>query len=372
MGSKRGRIYKRGDVYWIQYFFNGKDRRESTHSTKREVAEKLLTKRMAAKEAGTLSEASIKPLRFTDLRAAIERNYRLMERKSTDRMQDAFQALASKFAGWKTNAITETSLEEYVDERLAAGRKPATIVYEMRMLKRAYRLAKLTGPSFPTIAVNNIRKDFFEPEECRAVVDRLPAYLRPVMTAAYLMGWRAQSELLPLEWRDVNFKLGVVTLPIGSTKNGEGRTYPFGQFPELLTLFQARWKETEQLQRERGILIPWVFSRVTKKTVKPIKSYNTAWTNATKRAGVPGRWVHDFRRCGARALRDAAVPESVAMSLLGHKTPSMFKRYQITNNADLKAGVERLAAWRADQADYGTNHGTVTTLPLTKAKAQHG
>ena len=118
-------------------------------------------------------------------------------------------------------------------------------------------------------------------------------------------------------------------------------------------------------------MIPWVFFRVEKKAVKPIKSYTTAWKNATKRAGLSGRWVHDFRRCGATALRDAAVPESIAMSLLGHKTPSMFKRYQITNNADLKAGVERLAAWNASQADNGTQNGTVTAFPVPK-KEQHG
>jgi integrase len=381
--AKRGRIYRRTKKdpitgervevgpFQVQVWVNGKDHRKSTHSEKREVAEKLLTKLLAAKDAGTLTDATIKPLRFKDLQAAVELDYRVNNRRSTDRMQDAFQALASKFTGWKTSAITKQRLTEYVTDRLDAGRAPATVVYELRILRHAFRLTEIPCPTFPSIEVNNTRKHSFEPDEFHAVVNHLPVYLRPVMKAAYLMGWRTQSELLPLEWKHVNFQTGIITLPGEWTKNGEDREYPFAEFPDLKAIFQAQREAREELQRVRGIMIPWVFFRVEKDAVKPIKSYTTAWKNATERAGLPGRWVHDFRRCGARALRDAAVPESIAMSLLGHKTPSMFKRYQITNKADLRAGVEKLAAWNASQAKLRDNCGTVSAFPVPK-KEQHG
>ena len=102
MANRRGRIYRRtmkdpvtgGLVergpYWIQFWFNGKDRRESTHSLNVRVAEKLLTKRLAGKDGGTLDEANLKSNRFEDLEAAITRDYRLNDRASFDRMQDAF------------------------------------------------------------------------------------------------------------------------------------------------------------------------------------------------------------------------------------------------------------------------------------------
>ncbi len=239
--------------------------------------------------------------------------------------------------------MTDSRILEYVDERLALGRAHATIVYELRVLKYAFRLVKVPTPGFPTIVPNNIRTEWFSEEEFHALVDRLPAPLKPVMTAAYLMGWRAQSELLPLQWKHVDLKAGLITLPVGFTKNGDGREYPIGQFPELLALFQARWEATQQLQRTRGVVIPWVFYRVTSTAVCPIKSYKTAWVNARNKAGLAGRRVHDFRRCSARSLRQAGVPESVCMSLLGHKTPSMFRRYSIVDNRDLRVGV---AHWR--------------------------
>jgi len=349
MAAKRGRKFLRGSIWWIQYWFNGKDRRESTHSTNEAMADKFLTKRLAAKDDGKLTESAIKPRRFEDLQAAIERDYRLQENASLGRMLDAFKSLASKFAHWNTASITDTGLEEYVDERLALGKAKATISYELRVFKRAFKLARVPAPLFPVLELKNIRTEELSQRQAEAVLRELPAHLRPVMTAAFFTGWRTQSELLPLEWKSVNFETGVMTIPIGRSKNGEGRTFPFAELPGLKAVLDAQWEAKVQLERTRGCTIPWVFFRVSQRAVTRIKSYKNAWRAATQRAGVGRKWVHDFRRCAARALRDSAVPESVAMSLLGHKTPSMFRRYQITNDGDKRAGVEKLAAYHAQR-----------------------
>lgn len=78
----------------------------------RQMAEKLLTKRLAGKDDGKLRETDLKGTRFEDLRAAIERDYQLNERASFERMQDAFQTLATKFEGWKTGAMTDSRILE--------------------------------------------------------------------------------------------------------------------------------------------------------------------------------------------------------------------------------------------------------------------
>jgi hypothetical protein len=46
---------------------------------------------------------------------------------------------------------------------------------------------------------------------------------RPVVTFAYVTGWRINSEVLPLQWRQVDLKAGEVRLVPGTTKNMEGR-----------------------------------------------------------------------------------------------------------------------------------------------------
>jgi integrase len=54
----------------------------------------------------------------------------------------------------------------------------------------------------------------------------MPADLRPVLEFGYITGWRLVSEVLPLEWRPVDFAAGEVRLAPHTTKNGEGRVFP--------------------------------------------------------------------------------------------------------------------------------------------------
>jgi integrase len=78
-------------------------------------------------------------------------------------------------------------------------------------------------PYVPTLTEENVRQGFFEQPEFDAVLARLPDWLRPPITFAYLTGWRLMSEILPLTWRQVDLEAGTVRLEVGSTKSGAGR-----------------------------------------------------------------------------------------------------------------------------------------------------
>ncbi len=122
----------------------------------------------------------------------------------------------------------------------------------------------------------------------------------------------------------------------GTTKNDDGRVFPFTQ--ELRGLLVQQKEETEKLQRQKDMLIPWVFHREG----KPIGDFRKSWETACKKAGVPGRIPHDFRRTAVRNLVRAGIPERVAMQMTGHKTRSVFERYNIVSEGDLDAAAKRL------------------------------
>jgi integrase len=169
---------------------------------------------------------------------------------------------------------------------------------------------------------------------------------------AYLTGWRVASEIVPLEWRQVDFKEGEIRLDPNTTKNGEGRTFPMTT--ELRQLLQAQHVEYEKLKKV-NIIMPWVFwemrgergSRAQRKeSQRPrrIGSFDKRWKRACQAAGCPGRILHDFRRTAVRNLVRASIPERVAMQMTGHKTRSVFERYNIVSPGDLKDAALKLDA----------------------------
>ena len=70
-------------------------------------------------------------------------------------------------------------------------------------------------------------------------------------------------------------------------------------------------------------------------------SFYRAWHDACKRAGVPGKLVHDLRRSAARDMRRVGISEGEIMRLAGWRTRAMFDPYNIIDEADLSAAVAR-------------------------------
>jgi integrase len=358
-----GTIYKRGNTFWLQYYRNGKPYRESTKSHKEVDAKRLLKKREGEISEGKLPGIYFDRVRFDELAEDYLREYRVNQRKSLVRAQRSVRQLNKYFEGSKIPQITTPFIQNYIETRLNEGAANATINRELSALKRMLNMgARQTPPKvdrvphIPMLKENNTRKGFFEHGDYLALIKALPLYLKGFATFAYKTGWRL-SEIEDLIWPQVDRDQGIVKLEPGETKNEDGRTVYLDQ--ELKEIFTQAWKT-----RKKGkLVLPYVF--LNYKGEDKIKQFNKAWSSACQNAGIGKRLFHDFRRTAVRNMVRAGIPERVAMMVSGHKTRSVFERYNIVNDTDLKMAAQRQERYLKKQ----NKHKSATIVNLQEKRA---
>ena len=256
------------------------------------------------------------------------------------------------FGKLRVARVTSSTLAKFIKYCQAQEPAPAagTINGHLAALRRAFTLGYHATPpkvarvpKFPMLRLNNARQGFFEMEEYEALYRELPPELRPILCAGFFTGCR-RGEIMALRWTQVDLERAQIRLERGTTKNDEPRTIPL--VPQLLEVL--RMQKTIREQNWPGS--PWVFFRHA--TGKRIKRFNGTWDAACRRAGLwdaerdkPTKLFHDLRRSAVRNMERGGVPRKVAMSISGHKTESVYNRYNIVNEADLQAGAARLGEY---------------------------
>jgi integrase len=338
-------LRQRGRIWWVRYCRGGERFEESSHSTRKGDAIDLLKLREGAGVKGIPVTPHITRLTFDEAAADLVTEYQTNGRRSLAGVKRWIDLhLMPFFRGARMSAIATTDVRTYIKTRQEAGAANATINRDLAALKRMYSLAIQAGkllyrPHIPMLEEHNTRHGFFEAAQFRSLRDHLPADLRPVVTFAYLTGWRVRSEVLPLQWAQVDRQARTVRLEPGTTKNQEARVVVYGETGELHDVIEDQWAVHRTLAKQ-GTLCPFVFHR----DGEPILNFRRAWAAACNAAGCPGRIPHDFRRTAVRNLVRAGVPERVAMQITGHKTRSVFERYNIVSEGDLEDAARKLDA----------------------------
>lgn len=341
-------VVRERPIWWIRYQVDGRPQCVSSYSTKREDALKLLKEREGDVVKGVPLVASIGRVTFEEAADDLLNEYQVNRRRSLHTAKLRLRNyLTPYFRQRRLSTITTADIRVFITQRLAAGAAAGTINRDLALLKRMFTLALqggklMTRPYIPLLKESNIRRGFFEPEQFRSVTRHLPVHMQPVVEFAHITGWRTPSEILPLEWRQVDMTAGEVRLDPGTTKNGDGRVFPFTT--ELRRVLDQQQAVATQL-KQQGLIPRYVFCFTEgKKAGKRIteSGFHKAWRKARYDADCPGRIPHDFRRTAVRNLVRAGVPERVAMQLTGHKTRAVFERYNIVSPGDLLDAARRL------------------------------
>jgi integrase len=366
--DKRTGEQKTSAVWWISYSVRGKRHKESSESTNRADAVRLLKKRHGDAQAGKPVGSQVERTTLDDLISMVEADYAANARRSAERIPYAAAHLREYFGGTiKACEITSDRITAYLAHRLDAKAARATANYEQALLNRGFRLASRAGrvamvPHISMLKTDNVRQGFFEKAQLDAVLRHLPEHLRPLVTAGYLTGWR-RGELLSRLWRHVDLKDGWLRLEVGETKNGRGRAFPINAMPELRELLLVQFERKTAIEKKIGQIVSLVFFNPDGSA---ISDFRKAWRSACRAAGCPGRLFHDFRRTAVRNLERSGVSRSASMALTGHLTAAVFARYSIVDSAVLEEAVEKYASAMSVQKSQSSVK--VSTIPVKRAR----
>jgi integrase len=346
-----GAIYLRGEIYWCRYSLRGRQYRESTDHTDPEKARKFLRNRLKEVGADELGLATfIQPRsRNLSVRHLLDmlKNDLQLRGKLNAQYRCTIDRAADEFGNILALSLDANHIDTFIKEQLEAGYANATINRITGIVERAYNLAvekktfpKAMIPYFTHLSeAENVRQGFVTKDEFLRVHAKLPDDLQDFAMFAFSTGWR-KGEISKMDWSNVQDNDTFIRMRPDQCKNRDGHSVPV--VGEIAAIIERRRKARTVSKRKTTTLARLVFHRGDG---SPVLDFRKAWSKACESAGLPNLLFHDLRRSAVTALVNSGVPQLVAMGISGHKTPSMFKRYNIKIESEQVRALEAVETY---------------------------
>lgn len=327
-------IYKKGENYYIDYYVDGRRKRENAGKS-RKLAEAVLAKRKVQVIEGKFLDIEKKEkLFFKDMARMFLDNYAKVNKKSWNRDALSIRNLNEFFGEKYIYEITNFHVDEYKKKRLKSGNTVATINRELACLRtilhKAVEWKKMWGqlPKIKLFKENNQRVRYLEEKEVRPLIEAAPEPLRSIIIVALYTGMR-RGEIASLRWRDIDVKEKVLTL--WDTKNKDKRHIPLNN-----TVIETLLKASPEKKGE--------FVFIGKDGSSHISSHyiSHSFEKAVKNAGISDFRFHDLRHTFASWLVMKGIDLKTVQELLGHKDFKMTLRYSHLSPEHKKLAVEIL------------------------------
>jgi integrase len=348
--------------WYAQFYQNGRQVRVSTKTVVKQEALATLRKLMADSESGQPLVSDLRKIRYADLRQALIDSYTAGGNKSLKTKSngedtiagltvlDQFFGFATEISDGKTVVVgrgvpvtqmTTDAARKFVRERKAAGVGNAAINRSLAAMRRMLNLAKRERkisevPYIEFLKEPPARKGFLELEKFETLIKLLPTHLRPLITFLYYCGTRI-GEALQIDWTQVDLKTRLIRLEPEQTKTDDARVLPLP--PVLVMMLQEIEPKTGLVFDATNLRKDWIdgcsAAGLGRKIDVPGKKYDPRYEGLT---------LHDLRRSAVRNLIRAGVNEHVAMKISGHKTASVFQRYNIVSTDDVQAAMNAVVS----------------------------
>jgi len=336
---KTGHSSKPCSTWWIAYYVDGKEQRESARTTDRAEAQALLRSRLAAVSEGTYTGPERDKLTVAELLEGVILFYEAQGHHSLRTVRGHARVWTQSIGRRRALDVTTLQLRRLTQEWTHHGTSAATINRRLAILRRAYRLAKVKlDPArldFTDVFLREAspRGRYLPGDGFAAIHAHLPtADLRDAFEFAYLCGTRKQ-QLLRTTWSHYDPERHILAWQATDTKQREPHVLPLAGRP--LEIIEARYAV-------RRAHCPHVFHGprcapgvTPSKTYGCLGDFKRAWETACTKAGFPvgrksgGFTFHNTRHTSITNLVNAGVAAHEAMAVSGHRTRSVFDRYSI-------------------------------------------
>ncbi len=316
-------VYKRRDVWWIDYYFNGERIREAVGGNRREAEAALEARKTDIRRGEYHHIAKRERIMFEDMVA----EYRAEKAGKRSLRQDEIilKKLLPAFRFKRLDQITTQDVEDFKKKR-AEEVSGATVNRALALLKCLFNVAIQKGhivrnPAkgirfFPEMPRKGDR--VFSSLELEHLVEAAAPHLRPILAVALFTGLR-KGDVLGLRPADVDF--GNHSIRVLMQKTAEPVEIPMHPLLE------------RTLRAALDPAAPYVFmstraSRKTGRTTR-LSDIKNAFRGALERSGLAGRGYcfHDIRRTFASTLYRSGVPLLTVSKLLGHRSVKTTERY---------------------------------------------
>jgi integrase len=327
----------------MAYYVGAKQHCESTLTTNKRLAQKILNLRIAEVVAGRFHLPKSRALRLEQFCREFLGSIRHPNTKK--RYAASVVKLLACLGDIRLSDINSEAIDEFKEARLADRIRAATVNRDLAVLRRILRLAErrrlITASPFREIEMLEERKErrqphiltFHEEETLLAVV---PEQIRVFAILILETGLRSGREALPLKWNDVDFANEAIRVRESKTLAGI-RSVPMS----------TRCKT--ELLRWRARLGPefseYVFANPQRPTTH-VKDFRRAWPKALRAAGLEHFWVYDLRHTFASRLTEAGVSPVFVAQIMGHSNANILHTYAKAIDEYRRSAIAKLEALR--------------------------